>query len=590
MDKYYRILNLQKSATLEEVKDSYRKLSKKYHPDKHCGNNLQELATEKFKEVKEAYEQLTLYLNEKFNTHKKYSNKEDLTEDILFPLYGFTIKLTPDILNYNLFRSIVNCDIEKANYNYQINYDFYERLENFLENDKVFFEDLLKKLFYQIGEVYGISKESISSQFISNRSYILNEYWCFLNDLEELSKAVDYEKNSQQNQKINSHLGLTKILIKIYENIKYSTQVEIVKNSLYNNKEIYKCLFETINDTFEKAYSVIYELSSKSKNYIFDKEKAFQIYNKVDSFSGEELKKKIVESISIYPYDSKIYSIALIKLGDSNYQLESIGNFFGIKIIEIKDQIAKNFLEELLNKEYSGNLSYEMIEFGKFIGYNVQKFSKILILNQINNIMKEINIVSNNEGIGSIEIINELKKKILKLGKENSIDVHEYINTIQEKILKIDLELRRIIGTNIICNTKEDLEKIYSLCKKQFIELDSLLKSEEDKKLIKLRRLKKEIEAFEINLQYEFEIKMFLSKEEQKLIQSYRNRIEKPLLKKDDIESILGGIVLFTCLFFYFNDIFIKFILFLIILSLLVWPTSIFYSRLKLKKEIDKKI
>jgi len=52
MKDYYSILNLDRNATIEEIKKSYKKLALQYHPDKNQGNDE---ATEKFKEVSEAY-------------------------------------------------------------------------------------------------------------------------------------------------------------------------------------------------------------------------------------------------------------------------------------------------------------------------------------------------------------------------------------------------------------------------------------------------------------------------------------------------------------------------------------------------------
>ena len=59
-DMAYKILEINASATQAEIKAAYRKMAKKYHPDKvlHLGKEHQKGAEEKFRKVQEAYEQL----------------------------------------------------------------------------------------------------------------------------------------------------------------------------------------------------------------------------------------------------------------------------------------------------------------------------------------------------------------------------------------------------------------------------------------------------------------------------------------------------------------------------------------------------
>ncbi|RKY89855.1 molecular chaperone DnaJ [candidate division KSB1 bacterium] len=53
---YYKILEINENATQNEIRKAYRKLAKKYHPDKNPNNKQ---AEEKFKDISEAYEVLS---------------------------------------------------------------------------------------------------------------------------------------------------------------------------------------------------------------------------------------------------------------------------------------------------------------------------------------------------------------------------------------------------------------------------------------------------------------------------------------------------------------------------------------------------
>ncbi len=53
---YYKTLGVDKKATEKEIKQAYRKLARKYHPDVNPGDKQAEA---KFKEINEAYEVLS---------------------------------------------------------------------------------------------------------------------------------------------------------------------------------------------------------------------------------------------------------------------------------------------------------------------------------------------------------------------------------------------------------------------------------------------------------------------------------------------------------------------------------------------------
>lgn len=59
-DSAYKILEIDPSASDDEVKKAYRRMAMKYHPDKvsHLGEEFRKSADEKFKKVNEAYERI----------------------------------------------------------------------------------------------------------------------------------------------------------------------------------------------------------------------------------------------------------------------------------------------------------------------------------------------------------------------------------------------------------------------------------------------------------------------------------------------------------------------------------------------------
>ena len=56
MKNPYEVLGVSRNATDEQIKDAYRQLARKYHPDNYSDNPLSDLAGEKMKEINEAYD------------------------------------------------------------------------------------------------------------------------------------------------------------------------------------------------------------------------------------------------------------------------------------------------------------------------------------------------------------------------------------------------------------------------------------------------------------------------------------------------------------------------------------------------------
>ena len=58
----YEVLEISPGASSSEIRQAYRTLANKYHPDKaaRLGPEFQELALEKFKEIQQAYDELRI--------------------------------------------------------------------------------------------------------------------------------------------------------------------------------------------------------------------------------------------------------------------------------------------------------------------------------------------------------------------------------------------------------------------------------------------------------------------------------------------------------------------------------------------------
>jgi hypothetical protein len=73
MKDYYYLLGLKQTATLDDIKNSYRRLSKKFHPDVNDGDAF---FAERFKDIQEAYEVL-ISLERRKIYDVKYSNRTE---------------------------------------------------------------------------------------------------------------------------------------------------------------------------------------------------------------------------------------------------------------------------------------------------------------------------------------------------------------------------------------------------------------------------------------------------------------------------------------------------------------------------------
>ncbi len=294
---YYKILQVSKDATQDEIAKAYKKLAKLYHPDNNIGDKKAEF---EFKEAGEAYAVLG-----DIQKRKEYDNET----------YNF-VNQTTYTTGQNVFDGFMKNDIEKFNRQREEFIKFLDEMEpkfnkynRTLKNKK---EETLKLSYSLLWDFVG--------DFSSAKAQLRNQF----NDLERNAKAFDdfSEYFLKTNQEMQSLYGRNLI--------NYDKYLDPKNRVLFQPK-----VFSDLKYEIEKRLSELKVEKAKKLNHLRE-----ELEKKGLDFSEYFVTRKIDErNISLYDINTMLKSMKLID------QINGILTPYGLTIEDLLKQNGKKLID-----------------------------------------------------------------------------------------------------------------------------------------------------------------------------------------------------------------------------------------------------
>jgi len=228
MKDYYQILGVSRNATEKELKEAYRKLVRKYHPDLNPNNR--EEAEKKFREINEAYEVLSdpekRKLYDKYGENWKNINYNNNYEYQQNNSYNYKAYKDLEEILQEIFGTIGNNKRKKTTF-FDFSDIFSSTYENSYNNQTI--PEI--EVYFTLEEVYNGTRKTIPIN-INNRIFNID---------------VNIPPRIKQNAKItvNTPVGPIKIKIKIHKsNYKIIDEKNLLLifpiklESILNNEEV----------------------------------------------------------------------------------------------------------------------------------------------------------------------------------------------------------------------------------------------------------------------------------------------------------------------------------------------------------------
>ena len=381
MDKYQEyleIMSLNQNYSIDELKNSYKTLIKKYHPDKYEGNELRELAEEKLKKVNEAYS----FLKERLEN--SYSNQSMQEDELMYKTF--------EIISIRLKE-----DIEPL----------LEKIYDYIDNTLVEKRDFRELDFEYLTEIYSIISKKIINLFLNSLpiiSIIREE------DLEFYRQNIlEVERGSKE----------------LYETEKGDSFFRLLrdKNIEIKREDYLLIVFYKYNLFTESMVSLTTEMRNKFLNF----ENAINLTSMDSDRLSDEIRK-------IYLAKTLLWDIKRFLDEFNNIVLCSFGRVFYIldNIFDIKERLEEmNFINKVEIEDYS-EISKRVLSFEEETEY----FSKYI--KQLDNFIKndykiqevknflKTNVFSENGTYSNDVLINridEITLRVIEIFLKNIVEI-----------------------------------------------------------------------------------------------------------------------------------------------------------------------
>ena len=493
IDKAYEVFKLNKNSSLDEIKAKYRELSKKYHPDFFSNNEVaNEMATEKFREIKEAYEILKLNYSKKENFNETFEESSK-KEEINFKWNNYTVTIEKELIKYNLIRREIQFSLYEVSARYEDIYRSYGNLDDFINQDEEKAIKIISKTFeYLVSISIKNGYDILSAKILINKylTLVLKDYFSHLNSLKE--KIRDLEMSYEVNKEYKEYRDILKgkndfwgKAIRGIENFGEECKIFEIKNQIYKNSNTINTFKNDIVKGILECVEIVTQVLGLTKkiNYLLSESILDNIYN----YSEDQREKKLLEAFFYNPYNEKVYINILNLLGDKSNDAEKIAEYFGMKIVKLeKDKIILKYKKEFEEDIHIDieKAKIKFIEKLKYFGINYESF---------NEYMEEC-------------IVKNYK---IEFEKEIKINIEKAISNFKNNIISLNLDFEKYKG--YINN------KLVSIYKAEFEEVAKI-------DIVKAKEIfKKKIE--DLNLDYNnyisyeksIEKRIELEKEEKKL-------------------------------------------------------------------------